>query len=132
MKITKWVGLLVIRNKKVLMVREKDKDYFAIPGGSVEKGEDDEVTLQRELLEELGITSVDKNKHQTFKLPGKTEGYEIQFVLYKGEIAGKINLGPEIAEYAWLDSNHEKENKRVGSITSLKLFPQLKAQSLIA
>lgn len=30
--IVKWVGLLVIRNKKVLMLREKDKDFFVLPG----------------------------------------------------------------------------------------------------
>ena len=48
------VGIL-IKNQKVLLGLRKNKDMWEFPGGSLEKGEQAETTVKRELQEELGI-----------------------------------------------------------------------------
>lgn len=48
------VGIL-IQDQKVLLGLRKKQDYWEFPGGSVEKGEQPETAVKRELKEELGI-----------------------------------------------------------------------------
>ena len=54
-------GYILIHRKKI----QKDgtlRDYYVVPGGKQEKGENDEETLKREVFEEVGINvdSIDK------------------------------------------------------------------------
>ena len=93
--IVKWIGLLVIRDKKVLMLREKNKDFFVLPGGRVEKDESELSTLTRELMEELGVKPVNYKFHRTHKVLGRAENKMMIFKLYIGEIEGDIILGEE-------------------------------------
>ena len=47
----------VIRNREILMVRHihDGKDYWTLPGGKIEDGEDEWEAATREVLEETGI-----------------------------------------------------------------------------
>lgn len=47
--------VLVIKDKKVLLVREKDDDWWSFPGGGVDYGETLHEALIREVIEELGV-----------------------------------------------------------------------------
>ena len=47
--------VLVVQDDKVLLVKEADDDWWALPGGGVDYGESIESTVTRELEEELGI-----------------------------------------------------------------------------
>lgn len=49
------IRMLVIHNDKVLLVKEADDDWWALPGGGVDHGETVESTLTREIEEELGV-----------------------------------------------------------------------------
>lgn len=49
------IRVLIIQNGKVLLVKEADDDWWALPGGGVDHGESVESTLTREVEEELGI-----------------------------------------------------------------------------
>lgn len=53
------IRVLIIQNSKVLLVKEADDDWWALPGGGVDHGETVESSLVREVEEELGIP-VDK------------------------------------------------------------------------
>ena len=46
---------LVIRKGKVLLVRDKGKSRFSLPGGGINKGEPTVSAAARELYEELGM-----------------------------------------------------------------------------
>jgi 8-oxo-dGTP pyrophosphatase MutT (NUDIX family) len=51
------VRVLVVQNSKVLLVKEADDDWWALPGGGVDHGESVEATLVREVEEELGVSA---------------------------------------------------------------------------
>lgn len=46
---------LVIKDNKILLVREKDDDWWSFPGGGVDYGETILEALIREAVEELGV-----------------------------------------------------------------------------
>jgi 8-oxo-dGTP pyrophosphatase MutT (NUDIX family) len=49
------IRVLIVQDDKVLLVREKSDDWWALPGGGVDHGETVEATLVREVEEELGV-----------------------------------------------------------------------------
>src|SRR5260370_5956340 len=49
------VRALVVQDDKLLLVKEADDDWWALPGGGVDHGETVESTLVREVEEELGV-----------------------------------------------------------------------------
>jgi len=112
------------------MVKEPDKDFFMLPGGRIEEGETEEETLQRELKEELGVALVKGGKYAIYDLPGKAEGRMINFTVFTGELLGKIKVAKDHL-VGWVDSKYESKGIKVGSITSLKLFPELRKLNLI-
>lgn len=49
------IRVLIIQDDKILLVREADDDWWALPGGGVDHGETVESSLAREIKEELGV-----------------------------------------------------------------------------
>ena len=49
------IRVLIVQGDKVLLVKEADDDWWALPGGGVDHGETVESTLVREVEEELGV-----------------------------------------------------------------------------
>lgn len=59
------IRAFIFHEGKVLMVREKDGDWWSFPGGGIDYGETIEEALPRELAEELGISPEDfKTEYQ--------------------------------------------------------------------
>jgi hydrolase, NUDIX family len=48
----------IIRNDENQILLLKNKDYWDIPGGRIDQGEDIETTLLRELNEEIGVNRI--------------------------------------------------------------------------
>ena len=51
----------IIRNDENQILLLKNKDYWDIPGGRIDQGEDIETTLLRELNEEMGVNHITQN-----------------------------------------------------------------------
>lgn len=49
------IRVLIIQNDKVLLVKEADDDWWALPGGGVDHAKTVESSLVREVEEELGV-----------------------------------------------------------------------------
>lgn len=49
--------VLVVHEGKILLVKEVDDDWWALPGGGIDHGESIELTVIREIEEELGVSA---------------------------------------------------------------------------
>ena len=60
----KCCGCIIIENNKVLLVYEKNRNFWGFPKGHMEKGENEIETALREVKEEVGldVEIIDKEK----------------------------------------------------------------------
>lgn len=130
---------VIIHNNKVLTHKDVNKDHYAIPGGRIEIGENSELTLKREMQEELGKEIEIKDYMATienfFEMDGKK--YHEFYFLYKAEFTNeedkKIDYimhnveGKEYLQYEWLDLDKIDEYnilpKCLKNILKMKQFP---------
>lgn len=131
MKKIRWAGLQIIRNRRILLVKEYKNDFYALPGGAIEKPESETDTIKREVEEELKTGVSKLKKHAVHNLPGKAEGVMIEFNVYDGDLTGKIRKGEEIESLEWVNSQYESGGINVSHLASMKVIPDLKRTNLI-
>lgn len=133
MDIYKAAGIL-IKNRKLLIEKSENKEFFIAPGGSIEKGETPEKALVRELFEEFGITVEERDIEEFGNFHAKAAGQEENVVHMNVFIVKKWNGEPsphaEVREIMWVTSDLPKEIK-IGSIFEHEVIPRLKSQNLI-
>jgi len=107
------VGLLAIRDGKVLLCRKKHSTALLIlPGGCRETGESAMECLQRELREELGEVEIKSAEFvgvysdRAAGSPGD-RSKTVRIELYSGELIGEPSPHAEIAELVWFGENDE-------------------------
>ena len=62
----KSCGCIIIKDDKVLLVYEKNRNFWGFPKGHMEKGENEIQTALREVKEEVGLdVQIDVNKRYT-------------------------------------------------------------------
>ena len=49
--------VLIVQNDKVLLIKEVDDEWWALPGGGVDHGETVRLAMLREMKEELGVAA---------------------------------------------------------------------------
>jgi len=131
--IYKASGVIVV-DRKVLVERSVNKEYFIHPGGKIEAGETPEQAVIRELKEELGITVrqedllfFDENTAPAAHSP-EVQVHMKVFIVRKW--SGDIAPASEVAEIRWLSSEVPQDIK-VGSIMQHETIPKLKAEGII-
>jgi len=125
-----WAGLLYIKDRKVLMVKEYKHPFLMIPGGKIEEGETDEQTVQREIIEETGITPKNLKHFDSFVLPTRTRGKAL-FKVYTGDLDDKPHPTETTEAIHWINSSYEKKGIDVGNPFKMHLCEKLKALDLI-
>lgn len=98
--------LLIVKDNKFLLVKRSPNDDYhpnqwALPGGTMEKGETPEQTLNREIDEELGITISGYNP-----LGKYNDGEYIMYVYYLDSPdfdESSITLNEEHTEYKFFN-----------------------------
>lgn len=66
LKKEKSCGCIIIKNNKVLLVYEKDRNFWGFPKGHMEEGENEIETALREVKEEVGLeVEIDTEKRYT-------------------------------------------------------------------
>ncbi|MFZ1483954.1 MAG: NUDIX domain-containing protein [Candidatus Saccharimonadales bacterium] len=127
---------IIIQNRKLLVSRNKGKDYFIAPGGKIESGETASQALVRELFEEQSIRLNEDTLEffGTFHAVAKgreDENVQLTMDIYLVEhFEGKLVPSNEIAENRWVTST-DASNIELGSIFEHDVIPILKKQDLI-
>jgi ADP-ribose pyrophosphatase YjhB (NUDIX family) len=86
---------------RVLVVKEDD-DYWDLPGGGTDHDEDLEVSLKREIREEVGLEVEVGNLYDSIKFVS-VDGIHALFVIYECHPTGSLVLRlDEASEAAWL------------------------------
>lgn len=133
MDIYKAAGIL-IKDRKLLVEKSNNKDFFIAPGGSIEKGETPEEALVRELKEEFDITvksdDFEEFGHFHAHAAGQEENIVHMTVFIVKKWEGEPSPHAEVEKIMWLTSDVQKDIK-VGSIFEHEVIPRLKAKDLI-
>ncbi len=99
------IRALIYHEGKVLLVREKDDDWWGFPGGGVDYGEHIAEALPRELAEELGVSPeeieiTDEIAHAA--IGSVVNGVPRANLFYCVKVpADKIRATDDIQEFGW-------------------------------
>ena len=91
---------VVIRNGKLLLVRDKGKHHFSLPGGAVNKDEPSVSAAARELYEELGLHIISVKRIPECDFKGSLSEHRVCLVEANGEPYLK---GHELDKFMWWD-----------------------------
>ena len=110
MRTEKSCGAVVFRNKnnniQVLLIRHLNGGHWAFPKGHVEKGETEEQTALREILEETGIAvELDNRYRQVVSYSPKKDVVKnvVYFVATASSDAATVAQEEEISQIVWVD-----------------------------
>lgn len=134
MNIIKPIGV-IIRDKKYLVARDSDEDFFKNVGGRMRKNETELECLKRTLASDVGYTM-----HNTPELifdfpPTPAQGDPGDFVILRGyliEIGEKVSVAPhgDVSELAWINTKNQNAYKLTPQIIEL-ILPRLHELGLI-
>lgn len=103
------VAYICIMDKKLLLVRSKNKKVFYMPGGKRENGESDKEALIREIKEELSVDLIENSlKHyKTFQAQshGAPPGVHVQIMCFTGNHTGEPVPSSEIEEVRFFSTD---------------------------
>lgn len=130
-KIVKY-GLLLVKDKKFLIAKEKGTDLFLMPGGRPEKNESPEECLIREIMEEIGCEVIRKS----IKFFGEFEdiavndpGKLVNIKLYTADVKGKPKANSEIEELKWFGRGDDA--KVLSPLIKNKILPAVLEKGLL-
>ena len=125
---------IIIKDRKILVEKDYDKEFFISPGGKLEEGETPEQALIRELNEELKITvkETDLEKFGEYSAPASEQEHRTvhMYVYLVKHWQGKISHGHKVEKLLWINSEIPKDIK-LGSIFEHNVIPELKKLNLI-
>lgn len=129
----KGAGVIII-DKKLLVVREFNEDFFIAPGGRVEGSEKPAQAVIRELKEEIGI-DVDEQDLEYFGTYYDEAAGDKGMILKMDAFIvkkwiGSLDHSSEIEEVRWITSK-DAQNIKLGSIFQHHVVPSLKEKGLI-
>jgi len=127
-------GLVVIKDKKLLLAYSNNKQAFYLPGGKVDKGETAPQALIREAIEELNIVLQEERlrfyTHITAPAFGEDSGIIMEQDCYMYELEETPSPNAEIGEVDYFDSrSYPSQPAQVPGV--LTIIEQLKKDGLI-
>ena len=95
----------IVSDNKILLIKENDDDWWAIPGGGVDYGESIKSTLTREIEEELGIPASEVSsdfKIVYFNIGNVVNGIPRINIYFKAVVpTERLNKTNAALEYKW-------------------------------
>lgn len=105
-RIRRRATAIVIRNGKILLLREPQDAEFELPGGGVEDDELPTDAVERELHEETGLTTVKADylfDYCDFRAAEGGDYWGRVHTVFGVDATGDVVLGDEHCEFAWWD-----------------------------
>jgi 8-oxo-dGTP pyrophosphatase MutT (NUDIX family) len=103
------VGLLVIRDGRILLCRKKaGTQLLILPGGCIEPGESHLDCLRREIGEELGTVTLSSERYLGTYDSDAAGGGAVRIELYEGSLIGEPQASAEIAELIWFSPDEDR------------------------
>jgi 8-oxo-dGTP diphosphatase len=91
---------VVIRKGRVLLVRDRGRHHFSLPGGAIKKGEPTVSAAARELYEELGLKAIKATRRRDCDFKGAVSKHRVCLI----QAIGRPHLrGHELDKYIWWD-----------------------------
>jgi 8-oxo-dGTP diphosphatase len=126
------VGLLAIRNNRILLCRKKYTTALLIlPGGCYEPGESAEACLNRELREELGDVRIESAQclgTYVDRAAGPA-GKIVRIELYRADLIGDPSPQAEICELVWFGA--EDDRTQLAPSIANKILPDLISRGVL-
>lgn len=102
--ITVAAAIILNEQNQLLLVRKKNTHVFMQVGGKLEVDEAPEITIQREILEEIGCYSELKQFVGQFETAAANEPNHVLIsYVYVIELKQTPQIAAEIAEMKWID-----------------------------
>ncbi|HEY3000774.1 MAG TPA: NUDIX domain-containing protein [Kribbellaceae bacterium] len=120
---------IVLRGDAVLLIRrvKAGKEYYTLPGGTVEDDETPEQACVRELREETGLVGEIDEALWVLENDGRTERYYLM-----GPVTGMARLGGEEAAANDPDNSYELVWTNVHDLATINLLPTVIRDQLAA
>jgi len=125
------VVALCIRDKKLLIVRNKGEMMFFSLGGRIESGETELECLHREVKEEVGCSIKQPVHFKIFEGMNHDGTKTIRLSCYLAELEGNITPQSEIEEYAWIDKDYLQKGIQVAPTLEKQIIPELIKKMLL-
>ena len=126
-------ALCVIRDNRLLVLKESDNELYLLPGGRAKPGESGEQALSRELKEELGVDlDTSSLRHiGTFEdIAAGEEDARVHIELYLGDFSGEMKPSSEVERLVWFA--RDDDWSRLAPVTRNKILPALLEQGLMS
>lgn len=118
----KRVSAIIIESEKILLLHriKPNKDYFVLPGGSVEENEDNVSALIREIKEETNLEiEIDKLLWQV----NNAFDERTQFIYLVSKYSGNLELGSPEKERQSVNNKYVLEWHNINDLKTVKFFP---------
>lgn len=121
------IGLAVVQDGCLLLVRKRGSRSYILPGGKPEPGEDDLTALTREIEEELGCTISPERIRYLGLFRDRAPGFvdtDVVVKLYVGALIGDPIPQSEIEQLLWFNPHCDANTKLAPSLTN-SILPYL-------
>ncbi len=99
-------AVALVRDRRVLMVRARDRDVLYMPGGKIDDGESAADAATRETREEVAVGLVPGSVHELFTVVtqahGEPDGRLVRMIVFTGEPEGEPRPSAEVSEVHWV------------------------------
>jgi len=95
---------VIMRDCKVLLVRDKGRHDFSLPGGGFKRGESTVQAGAREVYEELGLRTVSAERLRHCDLEGRRAKHKVCLLETRG---GPYLKSRELDRFIWWDMKSE-------------------------
>ena len=92
---------IVVREGRYLLVRDRGRETFALPGGGIEDEESASSAMARELYEETGLHTTSITRLFTFG------GKHNDHVVFRVEADGEVEAMGEVDGFTWWDGGDD-------------------------